>query len=186
MEGFRQHAIGITEAMHSLTTRHIIHLVPHPPTRPSRAHAEMKRPCLKYHAPPGARYKCSFPGCEKRYVSTDGVRKHARKRHAEWLAAVDEHSGLRDKAFESKPSTYCVMEYDDEDDVDGSEAGSASWRTESVPSDNESATPNDVACVPCVPVVAREVRAPPIGERLASIAMEMNAEAPMPTSLPYP
>ena len=147
----------------------------------------MKRPCLKYHAPPGARYKCSFPGCEKRYVSTDGVRKHARKRHTEWLAAVDEHSGLRDKAFESKPSTYCVMEYDDEDDVDGSEAGSASWRTESVPSDNESATPNDVACVPCVPVIAREVvRAPPIGERLASIAMEMNAEAPMPTSLPYP
>lgn len=150
----------------------------------------MKRPCLKYHAPPGARYKCSFPGCEKRYVSTDGVRKHARKRHTDWLAAVDEHSSLRDKTFESKPSTYCVMEYDDEDvseDVDGSEDAGASWRSESVPSDNESAMPNEGASVACVPVVAREVvRAPPIGERLASIAMEMNAEAEalMSTSLP--
>ena len=72
----------------------------------------MKRPSLKFPPPTGARYKCSFPNCEKRYVSTDGVRKHARKRHTEWLAAVDEHSGLRDKTFESKPSTYCIMEYD--------------------------------------------------------------------------
>jgi hypothetical protein len=146
----------------------------------------MKRPSLKITAPTGARYKCSFPNCEKRYVSTDGVRKHARKRHTEWLAAVDEHSGLRDKTFESKPSTYCIMEFDDED---GSEGG-ASWRSESVPSDNESPMPNEAVCAPCAPcapVVAREiVRAPPIGEptRLASIAMEMNAEALMPTSLP--
>jgi hypothetical protein len=146
----------------------------------------MKRPSLKFPPPTGARYKCSFPNCEKRYVSTDGVRKHARKRHTEWLAAVDEHSGLRDKTFESKPSTYCIMEYDDDEDLEGSEGG-GSWRSESVPSDNESPEPNEAVCAPYAPVVAREVaRAPPIGEptRLASIAMEMNAEALMPTSLP--
>ena len=83
------------------------------------------------------------------------------------------------------------MEYDDEnvsEDVDGSEDAGASWRSESVPSDNESAMPNEGASVACVPVVAREVvRAPPIGERLASIAMEMNAEAPIcPPRSPIP
>lgn len=144
----------------------------------------MKRPSLKVAAPTGARYKCSFPNCEKRYVSTDGVRKHARKRHTEWLATVDEHSGLRDKAYESKPSTYCFMEFDD-DEVEGSEGG-ASWRSESVLSDNESRAPDQAVSV-CAPVVAREEAcAPQIGEpmRLASIALEMNAEALMPTSLP--
>jgi hypothetical protein len=30
--------------------------------------------------------------------------------HADWLRQVDVHSVLRDKSFESKPSTYCVME----------------------------------------------------------------------------
>ena len=139
---------------------------------------------LKPVVPTGARYKCSFANCEKRYVSTDGVRKHARKRHTEWLAAVDEHSGMRDKAFESKPSTYCIMEYDD-DDVEGSEGG-ASWRSESLPSDNEYHAPPNVTV--CAPVMAREVLvcAPPLAEptRLASIALEMNAEALMPTSLP--
>jgi len=64
----------------------------------------------KVVAPVGARYRCGFPGCSKRYVSTDGVRKHARKMHNDWLRQVDVHSVLRDKSFESKPSTYCVME----------------------------------------------------------------------------
>ena len=137
----------------------------------------MKKPVIKPIALAGTRYKCSFPGCEKRYVSTDGVRKHARKRHTEWLRTVDEHSGLRDKTYESKPSTYCVMEYD-EDDVDGSEVDS-SWRSEGIPSDNESPAPNEAqrGGVVCAPQIAEPTR-------LASIALEMNAEALMPTSLP--
>ena len=39
-----------------------------------------------------------------------GVRKHARKAHSEWLRQVDQTSVLRDKSYESKPSTYCIME----------------------------------------------------------------------------
>ena len=42
--------------------------------------------------PANARYRCGFPGCTKRYVSTDGVRKHARKMHSDWLRSVDERS----------------------------------------------------------------------------------------------
>lgn len=62
-------------------------------------------------APPAhARYRCGFPGCFRRYASTDGVRKHARKAHSEWLRQVDQTSVLRDKSYESKPSTYCIME----------------------------------------------------------------------------
>eukprot|EP00320_Phaeocystis_rex_P014159 CAMPEP_0119060970 /NCGR_PEP_ID=MMETSP1178-20130426/4846_1 /TAXON_ID=33656 /ORGANISM="unid sp, Strain CCMP2000" /LENGTH=375 /DNA_ID=CAMNT_0007042133 /DNA_START=44 /DNA_END=1171 /DNA_ORIENTATION=+ len=60
--------------------------------------------------PANARYRCGFPGCTKRYVSTDGVRKHARKMHNDWLRTVDVHSVFRDKSYESKPSTYCIME----------------------------------------------------------------------------
>lgn len=65
--------------------------------------------------PPSARYRCGFPGCSKRYASTDGVRKHARKAHNNWLKSVDDHSGLRDKSCENKPSTYCIMECDEND-----------------------------------------------------------------------
>ena len=46
----------------------------------------------KVVAPANARYRCGFPGCSKRYVSTDGVRKHARKMHSDWLRSVDVHS----------------------------------------------------------------------------------------------
>lgn len=57
------------------------------------------------------RYRCGYPGCIKRYASTDGVRKHARKTHTQWLRDVDEQSALRDhKLYGNKPSTYCVME----------------------------------------------------------------------------
>lgn len=59
----------------------------------------------------GTRYRCGFPGCTKRYASTDGVRKHARKIHKEWLRDVDEASSSRDsKVYGSKPSTYCIAE----------------------------------------------------------------------------
>jgi len=65
----------------------------------------------RYPPPPvDARYRCGFPGCSKRYASTDGVRKHARKAHNGWLRQVDAHSGMRDKAVDNKPSTYCIME----------------------------------------------------------------------------
>jgi len=62
---------------------------------------------------PVTRYRCGFPGCSKRYASTDGVRKHARKTHTAWLKSVDETSLSRDRETESKPSTYCIAEVDD-------------------------------------------------------------------------
>jgi hypothetical protein len=31
---------------------------------------------------------CRYPGCRKEFASTDGVKKHARKHHAEWLAEL--------------------------------------------------------------------------------------------------
>jgi len=34
---------------------------------------------------PWLRYRCRFPGCDHHYASTDGVRKHCRKKHTEWL-----------------------------------------------------------------------------------------------------
>jgi len=71
----------------------------------------------KVVAPANARYRCGFPGCSKRYVSTDGVRKHARKMHNDWLRSVDVHSVLRDKSYESKPSTYCIMESGEGDET---------------------------------------------------------------------
>jgi len=63
---------------------------------------------------PTTRYRCGFPGCMKRYASTDGVRKHARKTHSHWLKTVDEQSLSRDRQVESKPSTYCIMEVEDQ------------------------------------------------------------------------
>jgi len=48
-----------------------------------------------------------------------GVRKHARKTHTAWLKSVDEASLTRDRETESKPSTYCVMEVDDQKTFDG-------------------------------------------------------------------
>jgi hypothetical protein len=137
----------------------------------------MKRPILKAPPPASARYKCAFPGCEKRYVSTDGVRKHARKRHTEWLRNVDEHSSFRDKAYESKPSTYCIMECD-EDDEEGSDFGS-SWRSEDHgASDNEAPEEEEHEVVTKPTPVAAEPT------RLAAITLQMNAEALMPTRLP--
>merc|ERR1712137_221079 len=72
-------------------------------------------------ATPTPRYRCGFPGCSKRYASTDGVRKHARKSHTQWLRDVDEQSSSRDqKIYGSKPSTYCVMEVGSDTLVDDS------------------------------------------------------------------
>jgi len=48
----------------------------------------------------------------------DGVRKHARKTHTAWLKSVDEASLSRDRETESKPSTYCFMEVDDQNSGD--------------------------------------------------------------------
>jgi len=59
----------------------------------------------------------------KRYASTDGVRKHARKTHSHWLKTVDEQSLSRDRQVESKPSTYCIMEVEDQN-ADSSAANS--------------------------------------------------------------
>ena len=31
------------------------------------------------------KYLCLYPDCNKRYVATDGLRKHCKKNHIEWL-----------------------------------------------------------------------------------------------------
>jgi hypothetical protein len=62
------------------------------------------------------RYRCAYPGCEKRYSSTDGVRKHAKKAHHSWIKSIDAllEGGGRQAMLEgaglSKPSTYSIME----------------------------------------------------------------------------
>ena len=38
---------------------------------------------------PVTRYRCAYPGCTKRYSSTDGVRKHAKKAHHAWIKSID-------------------------------------------------------------------------------------------------
>lgn len=44
--------------------------------------------------------------------SLSGVRKHARKTHAQWLKNVDAETSLRrdQRRYGSKPSTYCILE----------------------------------------------------------------------------
>jgi len=142
--------------------------------------APMKRPTSKA-TPASARFRCGFPGCEKRFCSTDGVRKHARKRHTEWLRNVDQHAISRDKAFASKPSTYCVMECDEGEDEDEyvSDVGS-SWRS----SEDLGASENEDTNVEPEVAVVKPLAVDREPTRLASIAMEMNAEALMPTRLP--
>ena len=39
---------------------------------------------------PTLAYVCAFPGCSRPYRKSDGVRRHARKRHPEWLAERDQ------------------------------------------------------------------------------------------------
>ena len=55
------------------------------------------------------RFRCSYPGCGRKYASTDGCRKHARKEHPTWLARQDAYAGEREPK-ERKPSTYCIRE----------------------------------------------------------------------------
>ena len=53
------------------------------PLRPSRSRAE---PLTPIPAPRNSeQYVCAFPECAKAYSQKDGVRKHARKCHAQWL-----------------------------------------------------------------------------------------------------
>jgi len=50
-------------------------------------------------------YFCRFPGCNKGYASTDGVRKHCRKHHADWLADLD--SAMRENNQKHSAANYC-------------------------------------------------------------------------------
>ena len=65
---------------------------------------------------PITRFRCAYPGCEKRYSSTDGVRKHAKKSHSSWIKSIDAllEGGGRQAMLEgaglSKPSTYSIVE----------------------------------------------------------------------------
>ena len=34
------------------------------------------------------RYRCAYPGCGRRYATTDGVRKHARKKHPKFAKEI--------------------------------------------------------------------------------------------------
>ena len=36
-------------------------------------------------APQTKKFACLYPGCNNTYASTDGVRKHARKQHGDWV-----------------------------------------------------------------------------------------------------
>ena len=47
-----------------------------------------------------ATYTCRFTGCGKVYSSSDGVRKHCRKHHPEWLKEVEKSS--------RSSSTFCI------------------------------------------------------------------------------
>ena len=38
-------------------------------------------------------FTCRFPGCDQFYASTDGVRKHCRKKHPQWLAKIKPFKG---------------------------------------------------------------------------------------------
>jgi len=55
---------------------------------------------------PNAIYTCKFPGCERQYVSTDGVRKHCRKSHPDWLHEVD----LEKAALGCRWAAYCTRQ----------------------------------------------------------------------------
>lgn len=48
---------------------------------------------------------CKFKGCTRTYVSTDGVRKHCRKHHPEWLAQLDEIA--REERTHNRSELYC-------------------------------------------------------------------------------
>jgi len=55
---------------------------------------------------PNAIYTCKFPGCERQYASTDGVRKHCRKSHPDWLHEVD----LEKAALGCRWAAYCTRQ----------------------------------------------------------------------------
>jgi len=52
-------------------------------------------------------YTCKYPGCTRQYASTDGVRKHCRKSHADWLRKVDEEKAANGGA---RWAAYCTRE----------------------------------------------------------------------------
>merc|ERR550514_2565916 len=51
-------------------------------------------------------FTCKYPGCLRQYASTDGVRKHCRKSHPEWLREVD----LEKAANGCRWAAYCTRE----------------------------------------------------------------------------
>jgi len=51
-------------------------------------------------------FTCKFPGCTRQYASTDGVRKHCRKSHPEWLREVDLDKGN----LSCRWAAYCTRE----------------------------------------------------------------------------
>jgi len=51
-------------------------------------------------------FTCKFPGCTRQYASTDGVRKHCRKSHPEWLREVDLDKGN----LGCRWAAYCTRE----------------------------------------------------------------------------
>jgi len=55
---------------------------------------------------PNAIYTCKFPGCERQYASTDGVRKHCRKSHPDWLHEQD----LEKAALGCRWAAYCTRQ----------------------------------------------------------------------------
>lgn len=59
---------------------------------------------------PGVIFICKYKGCSRQYASTDGVRKHCRKSHPEWLREVD----MEKAALGCRWAAYCTRHVVDE------------------------------------------------------------------------
>eukprot|EP00962_Isochrysis_galbana_P029772 scaffold9569_cov142-Isochrysis_galbana.AAC.6 len=68
--------------------------------------APTEQPDMAAPAPVTTVYVCKFPSCSRSYVSTDGVRKHCRKHHPQWLAKLDEQA--KEGRTHNRSELYCV------------------------------------------------------------------------------
>jgi len=78
------------------------------PTSPTFDPTDAKGPQLLFF--------CRFPNCSKGYASTDGVRKHCRKHHPEWLADLDE--ATKESNMKHSAASYCTTRPSDPEQAD--------------------------------------------------------------------
>eukprot|EP00966_Prymnesium_polylepis_P316391 7310667-Prymnesium_polylepis.1 len=65
------------------------------------------------------RYFCRYPGCQKVYATTDGVRKHCRQQHRVWLQRLGPGC----------PDLYCRKDLEEEGEAPPEELDAASRRS---------------------------------------------------------